>query len=222
MRYIIDAVLSSVIVLASVSSAHAQARVTIDHNTGIDANSVFKFKHVPPPVRDDVAGKAKLTLIVGRKDGDSAELNALTDGLFPGGADEPETNFFFGSGTDGGRIRLDLENATDIAQVNTYSWHASTRGPQIYNLFASDGSDPKFNPAPDGKTDPATCGWKLIATVDTRPSQGSPGGQYGVSVSDPSGSLGTYRYLLIDSIPTEWDDAFGNTFFSEIDVIARR
>src|SRR5215510_9078842 len=141
---------------------------------------------------------------------------------FPAARTNRIANFFFASGTDGGRIRIDLESITAIAQVNTYSWHADTRGPQIYNLFAADGSDPKFNPAPDAKTDPATCGWKLVATVDTRPEQGRPGGQYGVSISDPRGSLGKYRYLLIDSIPTEWDDAFGNTFFSEIDVIARK
>src|SRR5262249_12718203 len=178
MRHIIDAVLSSLILLMFMGTAQGQAKVTIDHNAGIDANSIFKFKHVPSPARDDAAAKAKLTLIVGRKDGDSAELNALTDGFFPGGADEPDANFFFASATDGGRIRIDLESITAIAQVNTYSWHADTRGPQIYNLFAADGSDPKFNPAPDAKTDPATCGWKLVATVDTRPEQGRPGGQY--------------------------------------------
>jgi hypothetical protein len=222
MRHIVHAVLSTLVLLVCMGAAHAQARVAIDHNTGTDTNSVFKFKHVPSPARDDAAAKAKLTLVVGRKDGDSAELSALTDGLFPGGADEPADNFFFASGTDGGRIRIDLERISDIAQVNTYSWHASTRGPQVYNLFAADGSDPKFNPAPDAKTDPATCGWKLIATVDTRPAQGAPGGQYGVSISDVSGSLGKYRSLLIDSIPSEWDDAFGNTFFSEIDVVARK
>jgi hypothetical protein len=222
MRDLIPAILSFLILPIFTVSAHAQAKVTIDHNTGLDANGSFKFKHVPSPARDDVAAKAKLTLVFGRKDGDSAELNALTDGLYPGGADEPEANFFFASGTDGGRIRIDLESTTDIAQVNTYSWHADTRGPQVYNLFGADGSDPKFNPAPDATTDPASCGWKLIATVDTRPSQGKAGGQYAVNISDPSGSLGKYRYLLIDSIPSEWEDAFGNTFFSEIDVMARK
>ena len=222
MRHHFPAIFSLPILLIFTASAQAQAKVTIDHNTGLDANGSFKFKHVASPARDDAASKAKLTLIVGRRDGDSAELNVLTDGLFPGGADEPADNFFFASGSDGGRIRIDLESATDIAQINTYSWHADTRGPQVYNLFAADGSDPKFNPGPDANTDPVTCGWKLIATVDTRPSQGRPGGQYAVNISDPGGSLGKYRYLLIDAIPSEWDDAFGNTFFSEIDVIARR
>jgi len=76
----------------------------------------------------------------------------------------------------------------------------------VYNLFASDGTDPKFDAAPNAKTDPATCGWKLITTVDTRPAQGEVGGQYGVSVADASGSLGKFRYLLFDTVPTESDD----------------
>ncbi len=89
-------------------------------------------------------------------------------------------------------------------------------------LFASDGSDPKFNPEPDSRTDPASCGWKLIATVDTRPKQGDPGGQYGVSIADSSGALGKFRYLLFDVVPTETDDPWGNTFFSEIVVTTRQ
>ena len=117
---------------------------------------------------------------------------------------------------------LDLGNAIEITQVNTYSWHANSRGPQVYNLFASEGAGPGFNPTPDSHTDPATCGWKLIATVDTVPTQGETGGQYGVSITDASGSLGKFRYLLFDSIPTEFDNPWGNTFFSEINVIARQ
>src|SRR5579864_5219770 len=66
---------------------------------------------------------------------------------------------------------------------------------------------------------PATCGWKLIATVDTRPKHGDSGGQYGVSISDSSGTLGKFRYLLFDSIPSEDDDPWGSTFFSEINVV---
>src|SRR2546430_1701971 len=82
--------------------------------------------------------------------------------------------------------------------------------------------DFKFNLEPDAKTDPTSCGWKLIASVDTRPKQGASGGQYGVSITDASGSLGKFRYLLFDAVPTESDDAWGNTFFSEIDVVAKK
>jgi hypothetical protein len=207
------------VALASPAIATSQVKVAIDHNTGKDATSAFKFKNVPSPVKDSAAAKATLKLILGRADGNSAGLKALTDGILPENDDDPASNFFFNAGSDGGRFLLDLGAPLDITQVNTYSWHANTRGPQVYNLFASDGTDPKFNSAPDGRTDPATCGWKLIATVDTHPAYGASGGQYGVSITDAGGKLGKFRYLLFDSIPTEYDDPWGNTFFSEVNVI---
>ena len=117
---------------------------------------------------------------------------------------------------------MDLGAVTEIAQVNSYSWHSESRAPQVYNLYASDGSDPKFNSRPDANTDPGTCGWKLIATVDTRPKQGVVGGQYGVSITGSTGALGKYRYLLFDCIETETDDPWGNTFYSEINVVAKK
>jgi hypothetical protein len=112
-----------------------------------------------------------------------------------------------------------LEKAIDIKQVNTYSWHPNTRGPQVYKLYASDGSGEGFNASPKKGTDPEKAGWKLIASVDTRPKEGDMGGQYGVSISDSQGALGKFKYLLFDCSRTESDDDFGNTFYSEIDVI---
>jgi len=70
--------------------------------------------------------------------------------------------------------------------------------------------------------DPETCGWQLIATVDTQPAKGEIGGQYGVSISNTRGSLGKFRYLMFSCFATEMDDAFGNTFYSEVNVIGQR
>jgi len=211
------------IVLLSVAlTAPAQVKVTVDHNPGPNATPDFKFKNVPSPVKDNAATQAKLKLVVGAKDDNGADLSVLTDGLLPTEQDQPAANFFFNAGSDGGRFLMDLGTAIEIAQVNSYSWHPDTRGPQIYALFASDGTTAKFNLEPDAKTDPTSCGWKLIASVDTRPKQGDSGGQYGVSITDASGSLGKFRYLLFDAVPTESDDAWGNTFFSEIDVVAKK
>jgi hypothetical protein len=61
----------------------------------------------------------------------------------------------------------------------------------------------------------------LLAFVDTRPKSGDAGGQYAVSLTDTTGSLGRYRYLLFDVFETESEDAWGNTFYSEIDVVGR-
>ena len=182
----------------------------------------FKFKHVPSPVKDDAASKAKLTLVDGEIDPNGADLKALIDGILPTDEDQPEANFFFNAGTSGGRFRMDLGSVIEIAQVNTYSWHPNTRGPQVYKLYASDGSDPKFNVAPKRGIDPVSSGWKLIATVSTLPKEGQGGGQYGVSITDLRGTLGRYRYLLFDCSPTQPDDDYSNTFYSEIDVVAKR
>ena len=90
--------------------------------------------------------------------------------------------------------------------------------PRFTSLYGSTGEDPNFEQAPKRPLDPATNGWRLLARVDTRPVAGSAGGQYGVSLKDSSGSLGSFRYLLWDVSATEQSDAFGNTFYSEIDV----
>ena len=203
----------------SMTAPSPAAKVTIDRNIGSDASPAFKFKHVPSPVKENAASGAKLKLVVGEADDNGAGLTALNDGVLPIEEDDLERNFFFAAGSNGGRVLMDLGRSIDIAQVNTYSWHPNTRGPQVYTLFASDGADPKFNREPGDKTHPANCGWKLIASVDTRSSGAAGGGQYGVSIGNPSASLGKFRYLLFDVVPTEMEDDWGNTFFSEINVI---
>jgi len=197
------------------------ARVTFDHNTNSTANRDFKFKHIASPLQDDAAVNAKLTLIDGDLDQGGAELSALTDGRLPGDEDEPGANVFFRAGSSGGRFRMDFTTPIEIVQVNTYSWHPNTRGPQLYKLYAADGSDPKFNPDPKRGVDPASCGWKLIALVSTLSGTDEEGGQYAASVTDASGSLGKHRYLLFDCYITELYDDWGNTFYSEIDVIGK-
>jgi hypothetical protein len=189
--------------------------VVFDHNSNSVANREFKFKHVVSPSKDDAAAHAKLTLIDGELDGGSAELAALTDGRLPRDEDEPGSNVYFRAGSSGGRFRMDFGSPIEIAQVNSYSWHPNSRGPQLYKLYAADGSDPKFNLDPKRGVDPASCGWKLIALVSTLPDGGEIGGQYAASVS----GLGKHRYLLFDIYVTELYDNWGNTFYSEIDVI---
>lgn len=190
-------------------------------NPNASANREFKFKNVPSPVADDAATNAKLTLIDASLDNGSAELNALIDGRLPTNEDDPGANVYFNAGSSGGRFRMDLGQAIDIAQVNSYSWHPSSRGPQLYKLYAADGGEENLDLNPKRGIDPSTRGWKFITTVNTLPQQGEDGGQYGVSITDSSGSLGKYRYLLFDCYVTELYDNWGNTFYSEIDVISK-
>jgi len=156
-----------------------------------------------------------------RRDRNGGNLDKLHDGKVPNNGDHPSENFFFTAGAKGGRLLIDLGDIIDIKQVNTYSWHGNTRGPQVYTVYASNGKADTFNPQPKNGLNPQTCGWKRIALVDTRPKTGTGGGQYAVSISDSMGTLGTYRYVLFDISATELSDPFGNTFFSEIDVVDR-
>ena len=195
----------------------SDVKVTFDRNSNSTATREFKFKNIASPAKDDAAANAKLTLIDGDLDQGSAELAALVDGRLPHDEDEPGSNVYFRAGSSGGRFRMDFATPIDIAQVNTYSWHPNSRGPQLYKLYASDGSDPKFNPDPKRGIDPASQGWKFIALVSTLPEQGDDGGQYAASVSN----VGKYRYLLFDCYVTELYDNWGNTFYSEIDVIRK-
>ena len=196
----------------------AQDGVTMEHNDGDDATKEFKFKSV----RGIAEGKfdGTVTVVDGQADEGSAPPAALCDGEVPDEEDQPDKNFFFQAGDEGGRVLFDLGEATPLDEVDTYSWHPNTRAPQVYKLYGSDGSDDGFNKTPKYPQDPAFHGWKLLGTVDTRTKFGMAGGQYGVSVKGKDGkSLGTYRYLLFDVSRTEGDDTYGNTFFSEVNLI---
>jgi hypothetical protein len=201
--------------------AQAEINIVVGHNRNQQTVPGFKFQNVPSPARGDAAANAKFVIVDGDRDRNGGDVDKLRDGRVPASDDQPSENFFFRAGSDGGRLLLDLGSVIDIKQVNTHSWHSGTRGPQVYKLFASDGNAADFSAQPKRGTDPEQAGWKQIARVDTRTKENEAGGQHGVSISDSGGALGRYRYLLFDISRTEDADPFGNTFYSEIDVIDR-
>ena len=205
--------------LYSSARVSGEVKVLMEHNANDRISSRFKFEQIPSPSKTDAATRASFTLVDGIKDGNGGDFEKLHDGRVPAEEDQPSECFFFNAGTEGGRLLVDLGAAIQIKQINTYSWHSNTRGPQVYQLYASDGKGEAFNPQPKRDIDPAKAGWTSIAKVDTRPKEGPMGGQYAASISASDGAVGQYRYLLFDIFPTEAEDSFGNTFYSEIDVI---
>ena len=201
-------------ILLPIFPASAKVEITI----GFDApgKAGFQLPNVPSPSTNDAATDAQFIILQGDADRNGGGLAELHDGGLPTEPDEPARNFFFAPGTRGGKLRVDLKRLVDIKQVNTYSWHPSTRGPQHYKLYASDGTAKNFVGIPPRGMSLEGAGWKLLAEVDTRQ---NGGGQHGVCVSDSDGSLGKYRYLIFEIFCAETDDDFGNTFYSEIDVI---
>jgi hypothetical protein len=206
-------------VLLLAVASRAEIKIAVDRSGNESGAAEFTFKNVPSPSQSDAAAKAKFTLVEGRRDSNGGDLAKLHDGKLPTEQDQPAENFFFRAGTDGGRLLVDLGGVISIKQVNTYSWHPGPRGPQVYTLYASEGNVEGFDPQPKKGTSPQKCGWKMVAQVDTRPKDSGNGGPYGVSIGDSSGTVGRYRYLLFDISRTEETDAFGNTFYSEIDVV---
>lgn len=210
---------AALIALLPAATAFGAIQVVTERNDNADASAAFQFKNVPRPVRGDAAAGARLIIVDGVVDPNSGGVATLNDGLLPSEDDQPARNFFFNAGSAGGRLHLDLGSVIEIKQINTYSWHASHRGPQVYQLYASDGTATEFNPRPPLSLDPTQGGWQLIARVDTRPATGDTGGQYGVNVFNSAGSLGKFRHLLFACARTTADDPFDNTFYSEIDVV---
>jgi len=186
----------------------------------------FRFDLVPPPAVDDAASGADVRLIDGERDPNGGPPRSVIDGRLPTGDDQPRANFFFRAGGEGGRLVIDLGSAIRLTAVHSYSWHRGVRGPQLYTLYAAAGDEAGFDPEPGRGLDPAERGWRRIARVDTRPGPargGAPaegGGQHGVAIlSMDDQPMGRFRYLLFDVERLQRRDAFGHTFFSEIDVI---
>ena len=212
-------VLVASLVLLVPAAAGAEVLPICERNENAAATADFRFRTVPSPSKSDAATNARFSVVAGDVDPNGGEVEILQDGRLPDNPDRPDANFFFDAGTAGGRLLVDLGSLTDVQQVNTYSWHTNTRGPQVYQLYASDGTPPGFVARPGQGVALPQAGWNRIAFVDTRPTQGPPGGQYGVSIADRSGRpLGKFRYLLFEISRTDDRDRFGNTFFSEIDV----
>jgi hypothetical protein len=195
--------------------ADGPAKVLTGHSPG-DAG--FKLAPVPAPAINDAAAAATFAVVAGRADGNSGSLDVLKDGKVPGGEDEPRSNFFFAGGPGPHRLAVDLGKATALRGIATYSWHSGSRAGQQYQLYAADGTAEGFQAAPAAGVDPATVGWKAVARVNT--SDKRPGQHAAAVVGADGAPLGTYRHLLFDVTPNQDARGFGQTFFSEIDVIA--
>jgi hypothetical protein len=190
-----------------------------EHIPLTESSPDFRFPRLPPPSRQDLASSATFRVLSGRVDPNSGGIGALYDDRVPRIADEPGANFFFHTGTSGGRVLVDFGEVYPIQSINTYSWHTGSRAPQVYSLFAADGLAAEFQIEPPLDGTPAAYGWQRLGDVDTRPRHGSAGGQHVSSTGKTEGQLGKFRYLLFEVKHTDPQDRFSNTFFSEIDVL---
>jgi hypothetical protein len=203
--------------------------VVANHLAKDKATPAFKFDVVPPIAKDDAGSKATWIILDGNKAGWVGPISVLNDGVGPANAASEKASFGFQHWTMEGRILADLGKKLRLRQINTYSWHSNgNRTPHVYRVYGGTGDAPNFDPGPRNGVDPATCGWTPIAWVDTRTAPGGTdlrdgeGGQTGVSIQGAGGPIGSYRYLLFLTFATEMKDIWGQTFFSEIDIVEEK
>jgi len=205
--------------LGPMRGQRAGIEVQMEKNTLAAAAPSYSFKKVAPIAKNDAGAAATFKVIAGRVRSDSGGLRTLNDGRGASGMNEPRSNFFLEFGTLEGRLSADLGDVIPIKQINTYSWHKDVRAPQVYRVYGSDGLGDNFNPAPGVGVNPTSCGWTVIANVDTRDDDEFSGGQEAVSIRSSTGVVGHYRHLLFILFATEVKDSFGQTFYNEIDIV---
>jgi len=208
----------------SVEGGLAQIMVRIEKG---DATKQFKFPSIEPPSSKDFAdasnGRATVSVPRGVLAADSGVPGVLLDGAGQSALDAPKESTFFKNETTG-MLMLDLGSAIQVSRVNSYSWHQNTanrlRAVQKYTLYGYAGDT-----APSVEGPLAKNGWVFIARVNTDEffkvtTQANRPAQQACSISSARGTLGRFRYLLLDVQPTlnEGSIFLNNTFFGEIDV----
>ncbi len=209
----------------------AETAIAVERKVKGEATKEFRFLEIDAPVDGDAGQRGHWSVISGTVDSVAGGLEKLNDGQLPPSSDQPSENFFFAPGTDGGRLLLELTHLVSLAEIRTYSWHPGERSGQVYTVYGCDPfNDDGVQLKPSATTDPTTCGWTQIASVDTRRANvdrrlrpSAVGGQVGVQISadetEVGEDLGHYRYLLFDIKRTRPGARFSNTFYSEIDVL---
>lgn len=211
---------SSAAIAASNSGVVNSAAIDVIVERNLDSDA-FRFPTIPLPAVDDDGVRATWAVARGLIDGNSPGLSVLCDGRIPPTNDSPDANFFFAGSALARSISVDLGESIELREVTVYSWHSGGRAPQVYSLYGAvelkDGQP--WNRLDDG-TNPSEVGWFKIADVDTRERQ-VRGGQHASRIAQADAGIGTFRYLLFDVQTVDPKDPFGNTFFSEIDIVAK-
>ncbi len=207
--------------LSVLLAATALAGVSVKTEQLRPADPAWNFKTIPRPSKSDLAAGANVTLAGNVFDPDGADGSALVNGVLPTDSlDLSEEALLNNRNADGGNLVIDLGRVQRVAVVASYSWHEwdvdqGSRGPQVYTLYGSAAEHPDL-------LSPAN--WTKIADVDTRPNSTGANwnGQHGVFVTDTTGRLGEFRYLLFalqrTRSPLQPNVNLTGTLFSEIDV----
>jgi hypothetical protein len=124
--------------------------------------------------------------------------------------------------TNGSRLLLDLNTPAgawvNVSQIGSFSLHANSRTAQEYQVW---GSNAATVPVTSGSLTAA--GWNTVgpyvdtSEIDTALPSAYSDRHHGVRITDSTGSLGNYRYLLFE-IFTPTPHGYSPTEYSEFDV----
>lgn len=205
--------LTGILLLALFQSLEVCAAVSVQTEQLNPADPEWAFKTIPRPSKSDVAQGAKVA-VVGNEWHPGGGGKALVNGRLPTHPNELiEEGWLHNGNTNDGSIVIDLGSVQPVKAVCSYSWHENPpdqgcRGPQVYTLSGS----------------ASGTNWTKIAEVDTRPNKTGQkwNGQHGVFISDSTGDLGSFRFLMFATqrtrSPLQRDAGVTGTLFAEIDI----
>lgn len=194
----------------------------------------FRFPSIPAPSAEDFAdqqlGRARADWWRPDKSEKGAYLGARTgppgvllDGKGQANPSDFRHSFFFQRDIPEGLILLDLGEVVPVSRVHTYSWNQGTqsrdRATQRYVLWGCKDSLPSASPSEDDHA-----GWTRIARVDTdaffqKQARSVRPAQQASAIFSYGGSLGEFRYLLVQAFPTLVPDTPSfHSLYGEIDV----
>ena len=180
------------------SRAQASAIITTETFSAVNVT----FSTIPNISATDLAESATFT-VAGTLHGASGAIGVLHDGVFPANGAAGSAVF---SDTANLVFTLNFGAQANITQINTYSSDSAgsnNRTPQVYTLQGSS----------DGTT------FTTITNVSNNGGihfNDSFAHSIGNSITDSSGTLGTYQYLRFNTL--RLDNGIG-TFLDEIDVV---
>jgi hypothetical protein len=207
--------------IAVLGSAAVLATPVVKTEQVNPADPAWKFKNIPRPSKSDLATGAKVSMAGNQFEPAGADGSVLVNGRLPDDSlDLSEEALLSNANSNGGNMVIDLGRVQPVAAVASYSWHEwnvdqGSRGPQVYTLYGSSAENPDPN---------QLAAWTKLADVDTRPNSTGVrwNGQHGAFISDTSGKLGDFRYLLFalqrTCSPLQPTVGQTGTLFSEIDV----
>jgi hypothetical protein len=208
----IASILAVTMAVALATNAANASTITVGTSpTGYDSLS----NGIVAPSTTDYANGKTVSLVFGSFDyympsHNPAGAAAFTDGVWQTKNDDP-ANSVWGDVTPYA-ISIDLGSSIAVGQINSYTWHVNTRTEQKYTVYGTNDST-AAGKLTSSAIDPTTVGYTKITDVDT--GSANLNAAMGVSISDASGSLGTYQYLVFVISPNT-----GGTFYGEIDVQA--